>query len=451
LSLWQWRAEEYVRTIDDNPWIPDDVVPRENARQRQFLTFSDVLEVFYGGSAGGGKTVATLLAAAQYLDVPGYAALLLRENFADLDQPKAWIPLSKSWWMGKADWNATSHRWTFPSGATVTFGHLNRDDAVYQYDTASYQFIAIDELTQHTEWRYRFLFGRIRRPKTGPLSEVPLRMRSASNPGNRGHGWVRKRFIDPKTREPGAVFVPAKLDDNAGNMDVESYRRDSLAKLDPLTRRQREDGDWDAVEGSKFKSEGLRWYTRRGDYLLINGRAFKPRECLVFQTMDPAASAKTTADHTVISTWCVSDRNELVWLGCNRFQKEQPDIIPILKSEYARWSPKFVGIEAVASNNGVFQHARREPMAVRPLSPLGKDKIVRATSAMILWADGRVWLPADDPTFPVDDVWAELQAFTGAEGGKDDIADTLFYASEILLEQPTGQMGADSLPRVVGG
>lgn len=132
------------------------------------LLLSDVMELFYGGAAGGGKTYATLIAAAQYVDVPGYSALLLRENFADLNQPGAWIPLSKLWWWKKAHWSGSDHRWTFPSGATITFGYLERDDSVYQYDTASYQFIAIDELVQHTEWRYTFMFGRIRGPLEGP-------------------------------------------------------------------------------------------------------------------------------------------------------------------------------------------------------------------------------------------------------------------------------------------
>jgi len=34
------------------------------------------LEVLFGGSAGGGKSDALLMAALQYVDVPGYAAIL---------------------------------------------------------------------------------------------------------------------------------------------------------------------------------------------------------------------------------------------------------------------------------------------------------------------------------------------------------------------------------------
>lgn len=205
----------------------------------------------YGGAAGGGKSDSLLMAAAQFVHVPGYSALLLRENFPDLNQPDALIPRSKAWWSGKATWNERDRRWTFPSGATITFGYLEKDTDVYQYQGAAFQFIGIDELTQHTEFRYRYLFSRLRRPEAGPLAEVPLRMRSATNPGGKGHQWVYDRFIDSRTREPGAVYVPARLADNP-SLDAEQYRS-SLARLDSVTRAQLEDGNWLIRKGGIFQ------------------------------------------------------------------------------------------------------------------------------------------------------------------------------------------------------
>ncbi len=435
-NLWQQRVSTYLRTVDRNPWIPEHAKPRTNPRQRQFLLLSDVNEVFYGGAAGGGKTFATLIAAAQFVDVPGYAALLLRENFADLSQPQAWISLSKSWWLGKGPaWNASEHRWTFPSGATITFGYLERDDSAYQYDSAAYQYIAIDELTQHTEWRYRFLFGRLRRPLVGPLSQVPIRMRSASNPGNKGHGWVKRRFIDPKTRQPGAVFVPARLEDNAGNLDVEAYRRDSLSKLDPITRAQRELGDWDAIEGGRFKPEWFRYYGRRGEILHLGDRYVDVRPLTKFCTVDPAASESVAADWTVISTWAWFE-GKLLWLGCVRVKRDIPEIVPLIQQQVLRWRPGVVAIEAALSNRAVYQLACIAHSPVVPameVSPLGRDKLVRATPAIALAASGRLWLPSDDSEFPLEDVVAELTRFTGdaKKDEHDDIVDTLSYAVEL--------------------
>ncbi len=447
--------------MDRNPWIPPEAKPRKNPKQRQFLALADVPEVFYGGAAGGGKTYATLMAAAQFVEVPGYAALLLRENFADLGQAGAWMPLSKSWWMGRAHWNAAEHRWTFPSGATITFGYLERDDSVYQYDSAQFSFIGIDELTQHTEWRYRFLFGRLRRPLEGPAASIPLRMRATSNPGNRGHSWVFKRFVDPRTRAPGAVFVPARLEDNAGNLDTESYRAVSLAQLDPITRAQREQGDWNAIAGGRFKREWLRYYTRHGDGFNLGGKMVPAAEVVQrFLTVDPAASvpqtAKSDPDYTAISAWALTRQGDLLWLGCLRLRVEVPDIIPRVAEQYRRHRAGMAYIEGGGPQKAVAQLARRweQPrLNVVEVPTAGRgDKLVKATPALNMAEAGRVWLPAReaDPVFPLEDVEAELLRFTGDEkkDGHDDVVDTLAMAG--AAAEGRIAMQSHSAPYVVG-
>ncbi len=56
--------------------------PRPHGRKRS-CSLTEI-EVFFGGAAGGGKTVALLMAALQYADVPGYHALLVRPSLAEL-------------------------------------------------------------------------------------------------------------------------------------------------------------------------------------------------------------------------------------------------------------------------------------------------------------------------------------------------------------------------------
>ncbi len=466
---WEWRVATYKATVEQNPWIPEDSRNRglsENPKQRQFLLLSDVQEVFYGGAAGGGKTYATLIAAAQYVDVPGYSALLLRENFADLNQAKAWIDLSRSWWYGKGvNWNERDRRWTFPSGATITFGYLDSDKAVYQYDSAAFQFIAIDELTQHTEWRYQFMFGRLRRPATGPLSQVPIRMRSTSNPGNSGHEWVKRRFVDAKKREPGAVFVPARLEDNKGNLDVEEYRTNALAKLDPLTRAQREKGDWDAVAGGKFRAEWLRnTWTKDPtwkDWCVLTGfgptgkaevlERFKWRNAATFQTYDPSASASNAADHFVVSTWKVTPEARLVWWDCYRDKMEIPEQLGICQSLYRQHKPQFIAVEEVLNQRAHAQFLRKSTapvMIVRSVNPKSRDKLDRALGAISLAASGRLFLPDDHPLFPLEDVRGELVRFTGlTDDEQDDIVDTFSYACECLPSvRVTGGAGSGAAP-----
>jgi hypothetical protein len=211
------------------------------------------LEVFYGGAAGGGKTDLLLRAALQFVDFPGYKALLLRRTYPELAQPGGLIDRAHEWLAGRARWNEQKHRWTFPSGAVLEFGYLHRSTDKFRYQGSEFDFIGFDELTHFDEPDYLYLFSRLRRREGSP---IPPRMRGASNPGGRGHRWVKRRFIERKpdpenpedTPEKCAerVFIPAKLTDNPG-IDQDAYRA-SLAQLDTETRAQLLDGDWDARE-----------------------------------------------------------------------------------------------------------------------------------------------------------------------------------------------------------
>ncbi len=189
-------------TILENPWIPHDPTPK----QAEFLLMPD-LEVLFGGSAGGGKSEALLMAALQYVDVPGYAAILFRRTYTDLALPGALMDRAHEWLQGTAaKWSEKNKTWTFPSGATLSFGYLENENDKYRYQSAEFQFIGFDELTQFTETQYLYLFSRLRRLEG---SKIPLRMRAASNPGGVGHEWVKQRFI-----VGDKPFVPASLDDN---------------------------------------------------------------------------------------------------------------------------------------------------------------------------------------------------------------------------------------------
>ena len=191
------------------------------------------------------------MAALKYVAVPGYRALLFRRTFADLNLPGALMDRARDWLGGTAArWNAHGHVWSFPSGATLTFGYLETENDKYRYQSSELQYIGFDELTQFGESQYLYLFSRLRRLAG---SEVPLRMRSASNPGGLGHEWVRARFIDTEPAD-GRLFIPARLADNP-HLDGELYR-ENLSELDAVTRAQLLEGDWQVrPEGALFKRD----------------------------------------------------------------------------------------------------------------------------------------------------------------------------------------------------
>lgn len=216
--------------------------------QKVFLR-SYSLEALFGGAAGGGKSSALLMAALQFVDVPNYSAICFRRTFADLSLPGALMDRFRSWCSNYDDihWNANSYVATFPSGARISFGYLNNTNDYLRYKGSEFQFIGMDEVTEIRESDYRYLFSRLRRPASGELSKVPLRMRAASNPAP---NWVRQRFI-VEGKQEGRVFVPSFLTDNPG-IDAESYRQ-ALSALDPIERKRLESGDWWATTlGSLF-------------------------------------------------------------------------------------------------------------------------------------------------------------------------------------------------------
>jgi predicted phage terminase large subunit-like protein len=253
-------------------------------------------EAMYGGAAGGGKSIALLMAALQFVEVPGYRALVIRKTLAELLQPGGLLDVALQHIHG-AKYSQATYTFEFPSGAKLTFGYLDHENAKLHYQGLEFHYIGFDELTHFTETQYRYLFSRLRGPSgDSPLARVPLRMRAATNPGGPGHDWVHRTFIEPwrtgGKRNRGATrFYPASLADNPHLNDT-SYRA-NLDRLDPITRAQLRDGDWDIrPQGRMFQSA---WFD-------IISPTELPTRLRKVRYWDLAATAKTPTndpDYTV--------------------------------------------------------------------------------------------------------------------------------------------------------
>lgn len=375
------------------------------SKQKAFVEY-DGLEALYGGAAGGGKSDALLMSALRFVHVPGYAALILRRTYTDLALKGAIMDRAHDWLDNTdARWDAQNKRWTFPSGATLTFGFLESPGDEKRYQSAEFQFIAFDELTQFHRAQYTFMFSRLRKSDM----DVPLRMRGATNPGGIGHAWVKERWnitddidMDKVHEGPERVFFPARLDDNP-HIDKASYEK-SLAQLEFVVREQLRKGSWrqdaaglvysfdedrDVIDSLPELPFGMEWRNILGiDYGNVNATAF------------------------VVMRYCL-EFSETVYIAES---EKWPNLIPSTTAEYVEaWSKRYGGfVQMVGDVGGLgkgYAEEGRQRWAL-PIEPAqkqnkygyvklingayqtGKLKIVRAANmALIKELQEHPWKP----------------------------------------------------------
>lgn len=338
------------------PFIPH----RPHPRQAVFLSppVTLIREVFFGGAAGGGKSDALLMAALQYVDVPGYASLLVRRTYRQLAQEGALMERSHEWLAGKARWSEQDHRWTFPSGATLTFGHMEHSQSHRDYQGAEFHFIGVDEVTDFPDAQYRFLFSRLRRTTD---IDVPIRMRSSSNPIGPGKEWVQRRFVAEGAREQGRLFIPSRLEDNP-SLDAAAYER-SLRELGSVAYQQLRWGDWNVKpEGVMFKRA---WFPVIGEHELPAGLRRARYWDLAATETPKGANARRMGDpdYTVglllgrdgAGTYYVEDVTRGRWSSA----KVEAVIARVAEDEDGRGVPVRMEQEPGASGKALISHYRR--------------------------------------------------------------------------------------------
>ncbi len=159
--------------------------------QTDFLAAGE-REVLYGGSAGGGKSYAMLADPLRYMGHPAFSGLLLRHTTEELRElifksqemyPKIWPGIK---------WSERKMQWTAPSGARLWMSYLDREDDVLRYQGLAFSWIGFDELTQ---WPSPFAWNYMRSRLRSTATDLPVYMRATTNPGGRGHHWVRKCLL----------------------------------------------------------------------------------------------------------------------------------------------------------------------------------------------------------------------------------------------------------------
>lgn len=265
------------------------IVPQPGPQAMFLATKADI--AIYGGAAGGGKSWALLAEPLRHIGNPAFGGVIFRRTTVQVrnegglwDESMLLYPQ-----IGGRPKSATLE-WRFPSGAALSFAHLEHDSTVLNYQGAQIAFIGFDELTHFTERQFWYLLSRNR-----STSGVKPYVRATTNPD--ADSWVAKLiawWIDPATgfaRPEGAgvlrwfvrvggklvwadsaealtalhptsrpkslTFVPASLADNAVLEAADPHYRANLEALPSVERERLLRGNWKvrAVARALFRRE----------------------------------------------------------------------------------------------------------------------------------------------------------------------------------------------------
>ncbi|HWY33929.1 MAG TPA: hypothetical protein VNX68_04740 [Nitrosopumilaceae archaeon] len=255
---------------------------RPNIKQEKLLAVpNSIKEAALLGGAGTGKSELLLMIAIvnKWHENGNFKQVFMRRTFPELRSEI--VPRSKKIYPRfGGTFNKTDMVWTFDgcnvgntSGGLIFLGHCENESDVNKYDTMEINLFTPDEITSLTEYIYLYIgFTRVRTSD----KKLPAIIRGAGMPGGIGHGWVKKRFIDPYPtggkilRGRGGnkrIFIFATLADNP-HIDPEYSQ--SLEALPEAEKKAKKYGDWDAYAGQVFSEfRALHYATEPDNYLHI--------------------------------------------------------------------------------------------------------------------------------------------------------------------------------------
>jgi len=192
---------------------PQEIIigPQPGPQELFLSTPADIC--IYGGAAGGGKSFGLLLEALRHIDNPQYGAVIFRRTYPEImNKGGLWDESGMIYPFVDGKPSESPPEWTFPSGATVRFSHMQHEQDKYAWMGSQIPLIGFDELTLFTKSMFFYMLSRNR-----STCGVKPYIRATCNPD--ADSWV-KWFIAPWVHEDW----PA--DDRAESGEIRYFVRD---------------------------------------------------------------------------------------------------------------------------------------------------------------------------------------------------------------------------------
>ncbi|MBQ8914593.1 MAG: phage terminase large subunit [Clostridia bacterium] len=272
----------------------DLFLPSPSPRQREFLE-STHRYVAFGGARGGGKSFAVRLKAAlMCLKYPGIRIMIVRRTYPELRQNHI-IPL-KDLVGSIAVYRETTRDMTFKGGSVISFRYCRNVTDLDKFQGTECDVLFIDEATQFTEEMYDRISACVR-----GANDFPKRIYLTCNPGGRGHGWVKRLFIDRQPRAGESredyFFIRSLVTDNRALMEKDPTYIKKLEALPPKLRQAWLCGDWDIFEGQffeEFKDDPEHYGDRRYTHVIAPFEV--PDDWTIYRSFDFGYSKPFSCD-----------------------------------------------------------------------------------------------------------------------------------------------------------
>lgn len=233
-------------------------IGQPNERQKLFLT-ADKKYIAFGGARGGGKSWAIRLKAALLcLQYPGIKVMIIRKTFPELAENhiNPMCEMLKCHHSDKsekiASYNDSKKNITFPNGSRILFRYCDHEKDAERFQGTEVDILFIDEATHQTEEKYKKLSACVR-----GVNNFPKRIYLSCNPGNEGHAWVKRLFIDKQYKDgenpEDYTFIQSRVTDNKALMESDPGYIKQLEALPPKLRKAWLEGDWNIFYGQVFE------------------------------------------------------------------------------------------------------------------------------------------------------------------------------------------------------